>query len=285
MSPVLAVARMTVREAARRRLLLTLALLLVAGVALSAWGFGRLPGLTRAGTPLPEVEVLAIASQLLLLVTFMGTFVVAMGAVVAAAPSIAGEIDSGVIHAVLPRPVSRAQVVAGKWLGLAAIVGGFTLVAALLELAAVRLGSGYWPPEPLQAALQLAAEGIVLTSLALLLSTRINPMAGGLITIAAFAVAWIGGVLVGVGQAVDNGTIISLGMVSRMLVPTDGLWHGAIWSLEPASLVAAASAVPEAAANPFFASGPPPVAYLVWVAAWVAAVLGLAVWSFGRREI
>lgn len=285
MPPVLAVARMTVREASRRRLLLTLALVILGGVILSAWGFGRLPGITRGGEPLPRVEVLTVASQLLLLVTFMGTFVVAMGAVVAAAPSIAGEIESGVIHALLPRPVRRSHVLLGKWLGLATIVGGFTLVAALLEMGAVRLGAGYWPPEPVQAALYLAAEGVVLVSLALLLSTRVNPMAGGLVSIAAFGVAWIGGVMAGIGQALDNGTIQALGMVSRLLIPSDGLWHGAIWNLEPATLVAAASAVPEAAGNPFFASGPPPVAYLVWVAVWVVAVLGLAVWSFGRREI
>jgi hypothetical protein len=158
-------------------------------------------------------------------------------------------------------------------------------VAVLLELGAVWLGSGYWPPEPVQAALYLAAEGVVLTSLALLLSTRINQMAGGLVTIAAFGLAWVGGILVGVGQAVDNSTIGSLGAVSRLLIPTDGLWHGAVWSMEPASLVAAAAAVPEASGNPFFAFGPPTLAYLAWASAWVAAVVGLAVWSFRWREI
>ena len=61
---------------------------------------------------------------------------------------------------------------------------------------------------------------------------------------------------------------------------------GALWSLEPSTVLAAAQAAGrETSANPFFAPAPPPVAYDLWAVFWVAVLLGVALWSFARREI
>jgi len=48
--------------------------------------------------------------------------VLAMGSVFVASPAIAGEIESGLALAILPRPIRRSEVVLGKWLGLGALV-------------------------------------------------------------------------------------------------------------------------------------------------------------------
>ena len=37
--------------------------------------------------------------------------------------------------------------------------------------------------------------------------------------------------------------------------------------------------------NPFFAADPPEPLYVAWTIAWIALLLGIAVWSFGRREV
>jgi hypothetical protein len=52
-------------------------------------------------------------------------------------------------------------------------------------------------------------------------------------------------------------------------------------------MVAGLSATSSAAvANaPFIVLAPPPTAYLVWVAGWLVAMLGLAVRSFARCEL
>ena len=39
------------------------------------------------------------------------------------------------------------------------------------------------------------------------------------------------------------------------------------------------------AANPFFTLTPPSGGYLLWAGVWLAGMLGLAVWSFQRREL
>ena len=90
----------------------------------------------------------------------------------------------------------------------------------------------------------------------------------------------------GVGTAFANDTITHVGTATKLILPTDGLWRGAVWSLEPAAVIAGfANAGPAAAGNPFFAATPPPSAYLVWSVAWIAGVLALAVWSFRAREV
>lgn len=282
MTRVLTIARLTVLEASRRKLLLALAGLTLVVIILTSWGFSRLPTMKDV-TP---AEVRLAASQLTILVAFMFSGVLALGSTLVAAPAIASDIESGIALAILPRPIRRSEVLMGKWLGLAILIAIYAVASGLLEMAGIWLATGYVPPNPGATIVFVAAEGIVLMSLALLLSTRLAPMTGGVVALVLFFVAWIGGIALTIGQVFNNDTIINIGVGSRLLIPTDGLWHGAIYYLEPSDILAAARAVGRArAGNPFFADSPLPVSYLLWVVAWLLAVLGLANWSFARRDL
>src|SRR6202521_6095 len=269
MRQVLTIARLTILEASRRKLLLALGVLTVVVIVLTSWGFSRLPAM-RGVTP---AEVRLASSQLTILVAFMFSGVLALGSTLVAAPSIASDIESGIPLAVLPRPIRRSQLLMGKWLGLALLVTLYAAGSGLLEMLGIWLATGYTPPNPLAALTFVAAEGIVLMTLALLLSTRLAPMTGGVIALA-------------IGQGFNNDTIINIGVGSRLLIPTDGLWHGAIFYLEPSDFLAAARLGGRArAANPFFADQPPPVIYVAWVVAWLGGLLALANLSFAKRDL
>ncbi len=279
---VLTIARLTILEASRRKLLLALAVLTVVVVVVTSWGFSRLPTMNNV-TP---AQVRVAASQLTILMAFMFSGVLALGSTLVAAPSIASDIESGIALAILPRPIRRSEVLMGKWLGLAVLVTFYAAGSGLLELLGIWLGTNYLPPNPVGALAFVAAEGIILMTLALLLSTRLAPMTGGVIALVLFFVAWIGGIALAIGNAFDNETIKNIGIASRLLIPTDGLWHGAIFYLEPSDFIAAARAAGRArAGNPFFAEAPLPFSYLVAVGAWFLGVLGLANWSFAKRDL
>jgi ABC-type transport system involved in multi-copper enzyme maturation permease subunit len=279
---VLTIARLTILEASRRKLLLALAVLTVLVIALTSWGFSRLPAMKNV-TP---AEVRLAASQLTILVAFMFSGVLALGSTLVAAPAIASDIESGIALAMLPRPIRRSELLMGKWLGLAFLIALYAVGSGLLELLGIWLATNYLPPNPGATLVLVAAEGLVLMSLALLLSTRLAPMTGGVIVLVLFFVAWIGGIALAVGQVFNNDTITNIGIGSRLLIPTDGLWHGALFYLEPSDVIAAARAAGRArAGNPFFADEPLPWTYIGWVVAWLVAVLGLANWSFGRRDL
>ncbi|GAC1478276.1 MAG: hypothetical protein PVSMB9_00600 [Candidatus Dormibacteria bacterium] len=280
--PVLTIARLTILEASRRRLLLALGGLTLLVIVLTSWGFSRLPGMKHVS----PAEVRLAASQLTILVAFMFSGVLALGSTLVAAPAVASDIESGIALAILPRPIRRAEVLMGKWLGLAILVVIYAAASGLLELLGIWIATSYAPPHPIETLLFVAAEGIVLMSLALLLSTRLAPMTGGVIALVLFFVAWIGGIALSIGQTFQNDTITNIGTASQYLIPTDGLWHGAIFNLEPADFLALAKAAGRArAGNPFFAEAPPTTLYLVCVGLWLLIVLILANWSYARRDL
>jgi ABC-type transport system involved in multi-copper enzyme maturation permease subunit len=283
---ILTIARLTVREAARRKLLLALAILTLVVIGLTGWGFQHLATLTDSnGTRIPADEVRLATSQVLVLVEFMFSAVLALSAVVTASPSISSEVESGVALAMLARPVSRYQVVLGKWLGFAGLIAVYVGATTALELIVVNATSSYVPPGPVALAAYLIAEGIVVMSLALLLSTWLSGMTAGVIALVLFFVAWIGGIAGAIGEVFGNAAISNAGTISQLVLPTDALWRGSVYELEPVLYRAVLGATTERAGNPFFVQSPPSIAFLLWTLCWVAGVVGLAVWNYRRKEV
>ena len=287
MRAILTIARLTVAEAARRRILVVLLALTLVSVALTTLGVERLVTLGRASGDANELEIQVGVSQILILVAFMFSFVLAMTAAFLAAPSIAADLETGVAHALLARPIRRADYVIGRWIGLVVIVAAYAAGSGLLEIAAVRLVTGYAPPQPPMAVAFLSAQAIVLLTLALLCSTRLPAIAAGAICVVVYGLGWMAGVFAGIGRVFDAGPLVSVAEASRWLLPSDGLWRGTIYSLEPPAvvLVALGRGGPAADANPFFASTPPPLPFLAWSVAWVVLVLALTVISLDRRDL
>jgi ABC-type transport system involved in multi-copper enzyme maturation permease subunit len=282
------ITRLTIRETSRRKLLLALLVLTLVVIAVTLFGISKLKTISDT-RPLTPLEVKAITSQILILVMFMFSFVLALSAVFMAASQISGDVESGIALAILTRPLSRADVVLGKWLGLTGLVAAYIGGAVVVELIGIKLLTDYQPPDPVMLIVYLVAETVVLMTLALLISTRLSGMAGGVIALGAFGISWIGGIAGAIGQAFANDTITRIGTITQLVLPTDGLWRGAVYSLEPAAMItlfrAAGTAGRSASANPFFEANGPPPAYVAWVLAWIVAVLALTVYSFRRREI
>ena len=287
MPPALVIARLTVQEASRRRLLLALVILTLIVVGFSGWGFNKIATVPRNdGTLLSPTAVKALASQLLIVVTFMYSGVLALSAAVVAGPLISNEVESGMLLSVLARPVRRSEVVIGKWLGLGVLVAIYAAGSAILELTAVDWATGYFPPHPVELIIYVGSEGLVLLSLGLLLSTRLSGITGGVIALVAWLMGWIAGIVGDIGTAIQNQAVQNVGTVSHLILPTDLLWRGAVFSMEPDAVLAtlrAGGAI--ASANPFSAVNPPPLQFLVWVVVWFALMLALSIWSFRTREL
>ena len=283
--PVLTIARLTMVEASRRRLLMALAILTLIVIGLMGYGFSRLP---EAGgrVPLNHDDVIQAASFLTLGAFFMFSFVLSFSSVFIAAPAISSDIDSGVILAMVPRPIRRSDIVVGRWLGLCAVVGIYAAAATLLALEVNNLAVGFLPPHPFEAVGFLVLEAVVAVTLGLFLSTRLAGMTGGIIAIILLLAVWFAGVVGNIGYAFQNDSVTAFGTLSRLLLPTDAMWRGALFYLQSDQLVALQRlAGRRGAANPFYAPNPPGTAYLVFVFLWIAAMLALTIWSFRRREL
>lgn len=285
---MITVARLTIGEAARRRVLWVLVLLAVLAVALTGWGIDRLVSIARAsGTA--EVAIQLGVSQILIFIAFQFSFVLAMTAAFLGAPAIASDLESGIALALLARPIRRSSYLLGRWLGLGLVLSVYGAGSALLAITVVSRISGYTPPSVLAPLIYLSVEGLVVLSLSLLLSTRLPPIGAGAIAVVVYGLSWAAGAIERVGIAITaNNPSVNLeiiGQVGRAILPTDGLWRGVIFGLEPSAVVAAAAGNPLAEANPFFATAPPTTGFLVWTGVWMVLVLSLAAFSLRRREL
>ena len=72
---------------------------------------------------------------MLILIAFMFSFVLAMTAAFVGAPAIGGDLESGVAYAILARPLRRADLLLGRWLGSAVVVAAYAAASGLLAIA------------------------------------------------------------------------------------------------------------------------------------------------------
>ena len=283
---MIVIARLTVRELVRRRVVWVLAALTIVSVALVAWGLDRLVSLARADAT-DEVQIRIGVSQVLILIAFMFSFVLAMTAAFVGAPAIGGDLESGVALAILARPLRRADLLLGRWLGSAVVVVGYTIASGLLAIGVATQIAGYGPPEPFLAVAFLSGQALVLLTLTLALGSILPSIAAGAIAVVGFGLGWMAGVLAGVAAAFGVGLLGQVAEISRWVFPSDGLWRGVIYGLEPPLVVLLATGnLPRFAdANPFYASAPPPLPFVIWSVGWIALVLGVSSWWFERRDL
>ena len=281
---MITIARLTIGEAARRRVLWILVILALVAVALTAWGVSALVQGARA-EGVPEEGITFLVSQILIFIAFMFGFVLVMTAASLGSPAIAGDLESGIAQAMLARPLRRSSYLLGRWLGLAIVIVAYSALAGFLAIGAVGLVSGYVPPDPILPVVFLAGQAVLLLTLTVLLSTRLAPIAGGAIAVVAFGIAWIAGVLGKIGLAIGTASLVSVSDALRFLLPTDALWQGVVYGLEPAFVISAVGGEEFAQSSPFFADSPPSVAIVAWSVIWVVLALALAINQLRRREL
>jgi ABC-type transport system involved in multi-copper enzyme maturation permease subunit len=281
---MIAIAKLTIGEAARRRVLWMLVVLALLAVGLTTFGVSALISGAR-DKGVTDHDIKFAVSQILIFIAFMFGFVLVMTAAFFGSPAIATDLESGVAQAMLARPLRRASYLLGRWLGLAIVIVVYAVAAGFLAIGAVGLVSGYLPPDPILPVAYLAAQALILLTLTVLLSTRLPPIAGGAIAVVAYGLAWMAGVLGKIGLEIGTSSLVTVSDAVRYVLPTDALWQGVVYGLEPSFVINAVGDNVVARSSPFFSSTPPSMAIVAWSAIWLVLVLVLAVNQLRRREL
>jgi Cu-processing system permease protein len=297
---ILVVARWTVLEARRRRLLLAGVVLSVAFVALFAVGFALLyhtqersllsdqaQGIGPPGGVDVGEELLVMSTILVVLGLYGVQFLAALLGLFLGVASVSPEIDSGALHAVLARPLSRLQYLLGRFLALAGLLTAYILVMSGALLLTARIVAGYQPDDVTRVVGLMVLEVLVLLAVSLLGSTVLPTLANGVVMLALFGLAWLGGIIGFIGTIPPgNELMANLGTAVGLLLPADAVWRGASFhALPPSFLVATSSAGGEDVGLPFASTAPIAPAMLVWALAYPVACLALAVAAFRRRDL
>jgi ABC-type transport system involved in multi-copper enzyme maturation permease subunit len=298
---LLVVARWTVLEARRRRLLLAGVVLSVAFVALFALAFtllyhnqqrDLLNGAAGVNGPnavvAPRQALLLLSTVLVVLGLYGVQFLAALLALFLGVASVSPEVDSGALHAVLARPLSRLDYLLGRFLALAGMLTAYVVAMSGALLLTARIVAGYQAADSTRVVGLMVLQVLVLLAVSLLGSTVLPTLANGVVMLALFGLAWLGGIVEFIGTAVPPGNdlMANLGTGVSLLLPADAVWRGASYHLLPSSLLAAGSFLNQGVpALPFASTTPIAPAMLGWALAYPAACLALAVAAFRRRDL
>lgn len=273
----LTIARLTVHEAVRRRVLLAALAGGVAFLALFAVGFHFIDrDLQRNAAALLErrmvLNLFTIAG--LFAVNFLGV----MTAVMLPVDTLSGEIASGVMQTLASKPIRRAEIVLGKWAAYVALVGLYVLVLSGGVITITRVLGHFTPPHVAAGLPLMALEGAVLVTLAIAGGTRLATVTNGVVVLALYGLAFIGTWVEQIGAIAGNGTARSIGTVASLLVPADAMWQRAASLMQPPLMR-------ELHMSPFSPVSVPSPAMVVWTAGYVLATLGAALLLFRRRPL
>lgn len=281
---VLTITRLTFLEAVRRRIALAAFSLGVAFLIMYAIAF-YLVLHQSSGLPSGSIETDLLRSQILNFLSLMGLYAVqfltiAMAALVAA-DTLAGEISTGTIQSIVTKPVRRAEVVAGKWLGYALLLALYLCLMIGGTVTIVIVVAGYSLPNIAVGAVLIYVESLVIMSLTLACSSMFSTLATGGIVFGLWGLAFIGGFVEQIGALVHNNAVVNIGIVSSLILPTEAVFRRAAYLMSsPAS-----QALGGLASGPFFVVSVPSSAMVVYALLYLVALLGLAVRQFGRRDL
>jgi Cu-processing system permease protein len=278
MQGILTIAHLTFHEARRRKILLAALLLGLAFVGVFALGIHFVYGEVRANTKIPPGQYALFLNFITMAGLYAANFLIVMTSALMPVDTISGEIGSGAIQSLATKPVPRASIVVGKWLGTLAIVLGYAALLVGGVLVSTFLITGFTPPGVAVGAPLMLLEGALVMTLSIAGGTRFSTLANGVFVFGMYGVAFVGGWVEQIGTLFGNDSARYVGVVASLLMPSESLWQLAAYNMQPAIMR-------DVNLTPFSPASVPSAAMVVWAAAYILATLAVAVRQFGRRNL
>ncbi len=233
-----------------------------------------------------NLKIYMMASQTVSILGFyFSSMLVAFLTIMASIGSVSSEIENGVIHSVITRPIKRMDYILGKYLGLAALIilysvflyTSVVLICILLQLPVMKM---LGIPPLLKGLLFFILQPIAILSLSIFGSVRFKTTVNGIVVIALYILGAIGGMMEQIGTAIENTNLINWGIFSSLLAPFDVIYHQMLDAVfSDAGL-----------ANPMFAmsgmqGNTPSQWMMVYIFVYIIGLTALAVRRFEKRDI
>jgi ABC-type transport system involved in multi-copper enzyme maturation permease subunit len=284
MKSISILARMTFREAVRRRIVLTGLILGILFLVVFSIGVRMISTeITRettleGGAAYQNIMRAEMSNFLLMAGLYAVTFLsIAMGALLAA-DTLAGEINSGSIQTVITKPIRRSDVVFGKWLGFAGLLGLYAILMSGGVVLIVFLQSDYLPRNMLTGLSLIYLEALLVMTISLAGSSAMPALATGGMVFGLYGLAFLGGWIEQIGSVLSNPTAVQIGIVTSLIIPTEALWRRAAFEMQ--SPLASSLGL-----SPFGAFSVPSTLMIMYAILYLGIVLAMAVNTFKHRDI
>ncbi len=204
------------------------------------------------------------------------------------AGAIASELETGMIHAVISRPLGRASYVLGKFLGLAVLTA---IYATVLYTAILLIGSAFSLVTVTTLSFSRLLGGWVLyllvplTVLCLTLygSVKMRVVPNGLLMIFIYILGNIGGMVEMIGSLISNGSVTSAGIFLSLISPFHTLYNAAERILLPSAGLA--GEMMRGISGLTGSGRPASTVMFIYIAAYALGFLALAVRRFRKIDI
>jgi len=285
MNSILILSKLTFREAIRRRIMLAGLLLGLSFLILFTIGFHfiltQVRSVTATNAPsqgiarVADVESMnAFVMMGLYAVTFLS---IAMAALLGA-DTLAGEINSGTIQTIVTKPIRRSDVVLGKWLGFAGLLGLYILLMAGGIILSVFLQTSYTPDHLLVGLSLIYLEALLVMTITLMCSAAFPALATGGIVFGLYGLAFIGGWIEQFGSFIQNPTAVKIGIITSLIIPSEALWRRAAFEMQtPLSGILGVS--------PFGAISVPSLLMVFYAVLYLVVTLILSIRIFQKRDL
>ena len=280
----LVMARFTFREALRKRILYA-ALGLTFVFYLLFWTGCYFAFQEMRQGHMPASITRYAAAQILLSGLYVVNFMAGLLAIFTAAGTIANEVEQGTLHAVVPKSLHRWEIVLGKWLGFALMLSLYAVISSAVAIAVVYVLSGYLPPSPVQAVALSVLGVMLLLSLTILGSTVLPTIATGVVVFMLYALGTAGGMVEQLGNLIRNATMINIGIITSLVIPSDVIWKMAAYLLQPPAVLDALGNLSNRTTGPFTVATAPSQAMIVYSILYTATALGLSLLLFQRKDL
>ncbi|MGH2351590.1 MAG: ABC transporter permease [Chloroflexota bacterium] len=290
----LRIAKLTFREAIRRKALYGAVALTVAFLALYAWGTGvaiqelneeqaQLGGINRVARQMGLDLRLVAVGELLLAGLYAVSNIAGLLAILMGAGAISQEVEQGTLQSILAKPLARWQVIVGKWLGGSAMLAIYVAITSVLAAAIIYWRAGYLPVQLPISIVLLILKAMLLFTLTLVGSTLAPMITAGIVMLIVYVVANVTGMIEQVGAVIDSEVMVRIGVIASLIVPSDALWKmGAALAQPPNPLPALGLNL---TLGPFSVLNPPSVWMGIYGLAYTLVALGLSVLIFSRRDL
>jgi ABC-type transport system involved in multi-copper enzyme maturation permease subunit len=277
-------ANLTFREAIRRRIVLAGLALGVSFLVIYSTGLHFILSDMRQEFTLRDLPagqtVMNVEMQNFFLMAglYAITFLSIALAALLGADTLAGEINSGTIQTIVSKPIRRADVILGKWLGFAGLLGLYLLFMAGGVVLSMYFQSGYVADNLLNGLGLIYLETLLIMTITLMCSASFPALATGGIVFGMYGLAFIGGWIEQIGAIFQNSTAVKIGILTSLIIPSESLWRRAAFEMQtPLAGVLGMS--------PFAAISVPSLLMVVYALLYLAVCLILAIRIFQRRDL
>jgi len=284
MNPIFILARMTFVQAIRRKIVLTGLVLGVCFLIIFSIGFHMVyatpfsPSGAGEVTGISHIIEAEKSSGLFLAGLYAVTFLGIAMATLLGADTLAGEINSGAIQVIVTKPIRRSDVVFGKWLGFAGLLGLYLLLLAGGTTLSILVQSSYAAPHLLIGLALIYLESLLVMTVAMACSSRFSALATGGVVFGLYGLAFIGGWIEQIGAALNSQTAIQVGILTSLIIPSESLWRRAAFEMQsPLTGLLGIS--------PFGATSVPSLLMVVYAVIYLLGVLALTVRVFHQRDL